>query len=71
VAWVEPSRLAAADDERQEAEEAIKAFIDARRGVYSLEEIVAEFGNPSKGYSQDYLEILRAMIDDGTVPMYR
>ena len=51
--------------------EAIKSFIDARGGVYSLEEIVAEFGNPSKGYSQDYLEVLRAMIDDGTVPMYR
>ena len=45
-------------------------FIDGREGVYTIEEIVAEFGNPSKNYSPDYLAILRQLIDDGTVPVY-
>ena len=45
-------------------------FIDGKEGRYTLEEIVAEFGNPSVPYSADYLDILRQLIDDGTVPMY-
>ncbi len=45
-------------------------YINGKDGKYSLEEIVAEFDNPSKNYSPDYLEILRGLIDDGDVPMY-
>ena len=45
-------------------------YIDARGGSYSVEDIVAEFDNPSRAYSPDYLRILRQLIDDGTVPVY-
>lgn len=45
-------------------------YIDEKGGEYSLEEIVAEFGNPSGNYSPDYLDILRQLIDNGDVPMY-
>ena len=46
-------------------------YIDAKDGEYSLEEIVSEFDNPSKTYSPDYMDILRHLIDNGDVPMYR
>ena len=46
-------------------------YIDGKDGEYSLEEIVSEFDNPSKTYSPDYLDILRQLIDNGDVPMYR
>lgn len=45
-------------------------YIDRRDGKYSIEDIVAEFGNPSKNYSPDFLDILRQLIDDGDVPVY-
>ena len=45
-------------------------YIKGKDGEYSLEEIVAEFDNPSKNYSHDYLDILRQLIDNGDVPMY-
>lgn len=45
-------------------------YIKGKDGEYSLEEIVAEFDNPSKNYSPDYLDILRQLIDNGDVPMY-
>lgn len=45
-------------------------YIDEKDGEYSLEEIVAEFGNPSVNHSPDYLDILRQLIDNGDVPMY-
>lgn len=45
-------------------------YIDGKDGEYSLEEIVAEFGNPSGNHSPDYLDILRQLIDNGDVPMY-
>lgn len=45
-------------------------YIKGKDGEYSLEEIVAEFDNPSKNYSPDYLDILRQLIDSGDVPMY-
>ena len=48
----------------------LQEFISEREGEYTIEEIVAEFGNPSKDYSPDYLSILRQLIDDGTVPVY-
>lgn len=45
-------------------------YIDRKGGKYSIEDIVAEFGNPSKNYSPDFLDILRQLIDDGDVPVY-
>ena len=45
-------------------------YIYEKDGEYSLEEIVAEFGNPSGNHSPDYLDILRQLIDNGDVPMY-
>lgn len=45
-------------------------YIDEKDGEYSLEEIVAEFGNPSGNHSPDYLDILRQLIDNDDVPMY-
>lgn len=46
-------------------------YIDEKDGEYSLEEIVAEFGNPSGNHSPDYLDILHQLIDNGDVPIYR
>ena len=48
----------------------LQEFIEDREGEYTLEEVVAEFGNPTKNYSPDYLDILRQLIDDGIVPVY-
>ena len=45
-------------------------FIEGKGGNYSVTDIVAEFDNPSKQYSADFLQILRQLIDDGTVPIY-
>lgn len=45
-------------------------YIDRKDGKYSIEDIVAEFGKPSKNYSPDFLDILRQLIDDGDVPVY-
>lgn len=45
-------------------------YIDRKDGKYSIEDIVAEFGNPSKNYSPDFLDILRQLIDDGDVQVY-
>lgn len=45
-------------------------YIDRKDGKYSIKDIVAEFGNPSKNYSPDFLDILRQLIDDGDVPVY-
>ena len=59
---IEPTGLAGP------VEEAIVRFIEGRGGVYRVEDVVAEFGNPARGYSQDYLEVLRHLIDDGVVP---
>ena len=66
---VVPSELAAAD--RDKTTRDLTGFVEERGGVYRLVDVVAEFGNPAKGYSQDYLDILRHMIDDGIVPPYQ
>ena len=56
---------------QQTTRQKLIGYISAKDGGYSLEEIVSEFGNPSKNYSPDYLDILRNLIDNGDVPMYR
>lgn len=56
---------------RQMTRQKLIEYINERDGDYSIEAIVAEFDNPSKDYSPDYLDILRRLIDDGEVPVYR
>ncbi len=61
---------APAPDLRQTTRRKLIEYVNESDGEYSIEEIVAEFGNPSKNYSPDYLDILRQLIDNGDVPMY-
>ncbi len=49
-------------------EKALRAFVDAKGGHYTLEELNAFLANPSNGLSRSALETLRRLIDDGTVP---
>ena len=46
------------------------AFIESKNGRYTVQDIMAEFGNPSGESSPDFLSILRLLIDDGVVPPY-
>jgi ATP-dependent DNA helicase RecQ len=50
---------------------AIIEYISARDGKYSLDDIRTEFASPAKAYSPHWLDILRDLIDDGTVPIYQ
>lgn len=59
-----------ARDLRQMTRRKLIEYVNESDGEYSIEKIVAEFGNPSKNYSPDYLDILRQLIDNGDVPMY-
>ncbi len=59
-----------ARDLRQMTRRKLTEYINEKGGEYTIEEIVAEFGNPSKNYSPDFLDILRQLIDNGDVPMY-
>lgn len=67
------SRLSGAPERtlRQMTRQRLIEYVNGRNGAYSLEDVVAEFGNPSADCSPDYLDILRRLIDDGEVPMYR
>ena len=38
---------------------------------YTLEDINVSFGSPGSPFSDNYLDILRKLIDDGKVPPYR
>ena len=64
------TNLQAGGTGRQFTRRKLMEFIEGKGGKYTLEEIVAEFGNPSKPYSVDFLNILRQLIDDGMVPIY-
>ena len=55
---------------RQYTRRKLMEFVEGKDGNYSIQDIVAEFGNPSLPYSADYLEILRELIDDGEIPVY-
>ena len=55
---------------RQMTRRKLIEYINGKDGEYTIEDIVAEFGNPSKNYSPDFLDILRQLIDDGDVPVY-
>jgi ATP-dependent DNA helicase RecQ len=64
------SRKAPAASGDGETASKLMEFIESKGGVYSLKDIVAEFGNPAKGMAEDYLDVLRELIDDGVVPVY-
>jgi ATP-dependent DNA helicase RecQ len=65
------SRRTAGPGLQQTTRRQLVEYIDGKDGEYSLEEIEAEFGNPAKGCSPDYLDILRLLVDKGEVPMYK
>ena len=46
------------------------SFIERKGGVYRLEDVVAEFGNPARGTAEDYLKVLRELTDNGAVPAH-
>lgn len=46
-------------------------IINEKEGDYTLEDINVAFGSPKSDYADNYLSILRFLIDDGTVPPYK
>lgn len=46
-------------------------IINEKEGDYTLEDINVAFGSPKSDYADNYISILRALIDDGTVPPYK
>lgn len=56
---------------KQYTKQKLIEYVASRDGRYSIEDITAEFDNPSKRCSPDYLSILRVLIDDGDVPVYQ
>ncbi len=60
----------AVPDLRESTRMQLIEYVRSRGGTYSIEDIVAEFGNPSRECSPDFLEILRHLIDSGEVPVY-
>ncbi|MGM9742858.1 MAG: ATP-dependent DNA helicase RecQ [Candidatus Cryptobacteroides sp.] len=66
-----PGESPDAADIAGKTEEALKRFISVTCvGKYSLKQVNAEFSNPASGWSPDYLDILRRLIDSGEVPAY-
>ena len=49
-------------------EKALRAFVEARGGHYTLEDLNAFLADPSNGLSRSALETLRRLIDDGELP---
>jgi ATP-dependent DNA helicase RecQ len=57
---------------KQVTRQRLIAFVNTEKsGEYALQDIMLEFGNPARGYSPDFLDILRLLIDEGTVPSYQ
>ena len=54
-----------------DTEAALLAFVAARGGDYTLGEIRSEFTNPAKRYDSAWLDLLRRLIDEGRLPVYR
>ena len=53
-------------------EKALRSYIiNEKEGDYTLEDINVAFGSPKSDYADNYLSILRSLIDDGTVPPYK
>lgn len=52
--------------------EALTSYIiKEKEGDYTLEDINVTFGSPGSEHADNYLSLLRTLIDDGTVPPYR
>lgn len=52
--------------------EALMSYIiKEKEGDYTLEDINVTFGSPGSEHADNYLALLRTLIDDGTVPPYR
>lgn len=52
--------------------EALTSYIiKEKEGDYTLEDINVTFGSPGSEHADNYLALLRTLIDDGTVPPYR
>ena len=52
--------------------EALTSYIiKEKEGDYTLEDINVTFGSPGSEQADNYLALLRTLIDDGTVPPYR
>ena len=63
-------RRKASDGRKTATEQALMAYIGQKDGKYRLEDINMVFGAPGAGYAEDYLSILRELIDSGAVPPY-
>lgn len=66
------------DDRYKRTEEKLLSYINEDcKGVYNLKDLSSQFDNssiledPKVEYDQDYLAILRNLIDRGLVPMYK
>ena len=64
-------RLRKSKEKTAGTKSAICSYIKEKEGDYTLEDINVTFGSPGSDYSENYLSILRTLIDDGTVPPYR
>ena len=53
---------------REKTRMALIEYADLSGGHYSVQDVVARFSNPAAGFSPDYLDILRELIDKGIVP---
>ena len=55
---------------REKTRMALIEYADLSGGHYSVQDVVARFSNPAAGFSPDYLDILRELIDKGIVPPF-
>ena len=55
----------------EETTESLEAFIREKGGDYTLEDINLHFGNVANCGGNDYLALLRELIDRGSVPPYK
>ena len=64
-------RMKTAERKADKTGSAICSYINGKGGEYTLEDINVSFGSPGSPFSDNYLDILRKLIDDGKVPPYR
>lgn len=49
----------------------VSYVLEDRKGDYTLNDISVRFGNPKESMGTSYIDCLRELIDDGTIPPYR
>ncbi len=65
-------RMKKSKEKAEGTKAAICSYInEEKEGDYTLEDINAAFGSPQSSCSENYLSILRTLIDDGAVPPYK